>query len=95
MTKEFQSRIIALTDLAQSEAVTSSTLIQLTNDISKNIPPKEIIHLFLDLAHFPNIVKVISNSEYRDIWFEQICNLIDKSQYHVGILLKLRSKLKA
>ena len=91
MAQEFQSRIIELTDSALSGSITADALIRLVNDIENQSPPKEIIHLFLELAHFPSVAKIITVAGLTDAWLKQICNFISESQYHVGSLLKQRA----
>ena len=82
MTQEFQSRIIELTDSVLSESITTDALIRLMTDLNKQSPPKEIIHLFLELAHLPGVAKIISAAGLTDVWLKQICSFIIKSQYH-------------
>ena len=91
MAQEFQSRIIELTDSALSDSITADALIRLVNDIENQSPPKEIIHLFLELAHLPSVAKIITVAGLTDAWLKQICNFISESQYHVGSLLKQRA----
>ena len=91
MAQEFQSRIIELTDCALSGSITADALIRLVNDIENQSPPKEIIHLFLELAHLPSVAKIITVAGLTDAWLKQICNFISESQYHVGSLLKQRA----
>ena len=91
MTQEFQSRIIELTDSVLSESITTDALIRLMDDLDNQSPPKEIIHLFLELAHLPGVAKIISAAGLTDVWLKQICSFIIKSQYHVGSLFKQRA----
>ena len=91
MAQEFQSRIIELTDSVLSESITTDALIRLMTDLNKQSPPKEIIHLFLELAHLPGVAKMISSAGLTDVWLKQICSFIIKSQYHVGSLFKQRA----
>jgi len=91
MAHELQSKIKELFDLTHSNSIDTDDLIHLVEDIDNQSPPKEIIHFFLDLAHLPSVSKSISDSGFIDFWLNKICNLIIKSNYHVGILLRQRA----
>lgn len=67
-------------------------LIRLSNQLIDGDFDQKIVHSFLELGHFPQINNLFYKSEYKNQWFETLVTLINKSEYHTGILLRQRAE---
>tara|TARA_S200000501_G_scaffold379008_1_gene446210 strand:- start:3025 stop:7596 length:4572 start_codon:yes stop_codon:yes gene_type:complete len=92
MAEKFQSKISNLELNISSGHVDLNQFMDVLNDINKNNKEINVFHSFLDLAHLPEVTKMISSSSLVNVWLEQLIDVIKKSNYHLGILLRQRAK---
>ena len=92
MAEKFQSKISNLELNISSGHVDLNQFMDVLNDINKNNKEINVFHSFLDLAHLPEVTKMISSSGLVNVWLEQLIDVIKKSNYHLGILLRQRAK---
>ncbi len=92
MDTGIQTRINESISQAKSGTLKADALIRLVNDCTDQSPDRDIIHQFLDLAHFREIAKIISSAGLADDWLDRIVKLIDSSQFHVGYMIEQRAK---
>jgi hypothetical protein len=92
MDTGLQTRINESISQAKSGTLKADALIRLVNDCTDQSPDRDIIHQFLDLAHFREIAKIISSAGLAEDWLGRIVKLIDSSQFHVGYMIEQRAK---
>ena len=92
MDTGLQTRINESISQAYKGNLTADALIRLVNDCLDQSPDREIIHQFLDLAHFQSVAKIISKANVTEEWLEQVVRLIDLSQFHTGTMILQRAK---
>ena len=92
MDTGLQTRINESISQAYKGNLTADALIRLVNDCLDQSPDREIIHQFLDLAHFQSVAKIISKANVTEEWLEQVVRLIDLSQFHTGTMIQQRAK---
>ena len=92
MDTGLQTRISESITKAKNGTITADESIRLVNDCLDQSPDREIIHQFLDLAHFQSVSKIISKANLTEDWLKRVVQLIDHSQYHTGTLIEQRAK---
>ena len=92
MDTELQTRINESISQANKGTLTADALIRLVNDCIDQSPDRDIVHQFLDLAHFQEVAKIISAAGLTEDWLERIIQLIDHSQFHVGYMIEQRAQ---
>ena len=91
MSKNIQLRINQASNSARENNINSDELVKLLDDCIDHNLDHSISHELLDLAHLCSVSKSIANSNYQELWFNKLVQLIKKSNYHFGILLKQRA----
>ena len=92
MDTGLQTRINESISQANKGTLTTDALIRLVNDCIDQSPDRDIVHQFLDLAHFQEVAKIISAAGLTEDWLERIIQLIDHSQFHVGYMIEQRAQ---
>ena len=92
MDTGLQTRINESISQANKGTLTADALIRLVNDCIDQSPDRDIVHQFLDLAHFQEVAKIISAAGLTEDWLERIIQLIDHSQFHVGYMIEQRAQ---
>ena len=92
MSFDIQLRINQASKSAKENNINSDELVKLLNDCIHQEPSSVLIHKLLDLAHLNTVTKTISKSTNQEIWLTQLIQLIKKSNYNFGILLKQRAE---
>ena len=91
METDLNNQINKAIKLAINNQIDHKLLFNIANDCLKNHSNQSISHQFLDLAHFTNVARVITESGKTNEWFDLITRIISLSNYHFGYLLKQRS----
>ena len=91
MSSELQLRINQALISARENNINSVELVKLLDDCLNINVDHSLAHKFLDAAHLKSISKSIANSDYEEIWFKKLIQLIKKSNYNFGILMKQRA----
>ena len=91
MDPDLKIRITDAYSSAEQDATSSHGLIQLAEECLANNSDQETMHEFLDLAHLTTVSKTISGSGDTDIWLDHIVNIIRRSRFHVGYMLRQRA----
>ena len=92
MSEKFQSKILNLELNISSGHVNVNQLTDLLKDINKNNKELNVYHAFLELAHLPEVTMKIASSSSMNIWLKELIDIIKKSNYHLGIMLRQRAK---
>jgi len=92
MDAGLQTRIKESIQQAESGNISADHLIRLLNDCTDLSPNKTILHDFLDLAHFNAVAKSISDAGLIDSWLNQVVELVEQTQFHVGYMIQQRAK---
>ena len=86
-----KNKIFELFDKAEKDNIEYNDLeILLKINLDENVS-QEDVYLFLDLLHFPNISKIISDND-SNYWALKISDIIEKYNFHTGQLLLQRVK---
>ncbi len=91
MDPDLKIRITDAYSSAEQDATSSRGLIQLAEECLANNPDQGTMHEFLDLAHLTTVSKIISESGNTDKWLDHIVNIIKRSRFHVGYMLRQRA----
>ena len=88
-----QNEIDKIIDSIQSKKleVSAQELLDLSHQLINGDFGQDIIHVFLELGHYPQINKLFYESEFQEKWFESLVTLIVKSEYHTGIMFRQRA----
>ena len=70
--------------------IENGNIYELGKEIIQEENNKEIIHSFLDLAHLSNTSTYISKIQKTDEWLSLLIELIKKSNFHTGFMLRQR-----
>ncbi|HIN02499.1 MAG TPA: GNAT family N-acetyltransferase [Candidatus Marinimicrobia bacterium] len=92
MDTGLQTRINETISQANKGTLNADALIRLVNDCIDQSPDRDIMHQFLDLAHFQSVAKTISQAKVSEKWLERVVQLIDLSQFHTGYMIEQRAK---
>ena len=79
MSSELQLRINQALISARENNINSVELVKLLDDCLNINVDHSLAHKFLDAAHLKSISKSIANSDYEEIWFKKLIQLIKKS----------------
>jgi long-subunit acyl-CoA synthetase (AMP-forming) len=92
MQKEINTIIhsILLKDTAQ--AVTPKHLLNFSKQLLHKKHPAKLIHAFLEIGHLPQVNAMFHYSKLQKKWLNTLSDLIIKSKYHTGILIRQRAK---
>ena len=91
MSSELQLRINQASNSAKENNINSVELVKLLDDCINNNVDQSLAHKLLDIAHLKSVSRSIANSNDEEIWLKKIIQLIKKSNYNFGILMKQRA----
>ena len=91
MDPDLKIRITDAYSSAEQDSTSSRGLMQLAEECLANNPDQETMHEFLDLAHLTTVSKIVTESGNTDKWLDHIVNIITRSRFHVGYMLRQRA----
>ena len=92
MHSEVQQRLEQVFQAIQNKNLEKIDLIGLSQDIQSKDISRDISYEFLDIAHFNIIANHISESNQADIWLNNLVDIVERSKYHTGRLIKHRAE---
>ena len=92
MHSEIQQRLEQVFQAIQNKNLEKIDLMGLSQEIQSKDISRDILYEFLDIAHFNIIANHISESNQVDIWLNNLLDIIERSKYHTGRLIKHRAE---
>ena len=89
---DIKQRIKLISQSIEKNKFNGTELMNLSKDCLSNIAEIDIIHEILDLGHLKNVSQNMSEQNFTEPWFSLLNQLIERSNYNVGYILRQRSK---
>jgi len=89
-----QKEIISIINSIEKDnfSINADELLAISRQLTSDKYSDEVIHSFLELSHFPQVNYLFSYTEHQEEWLNLLCDLVDRSNFHTGYLIKQRAE---